>query len=320
MQVESKTKVSTENFGLSGNAAPPTSSYGYSEDRDYAPISQEAEYDSYSQNYESNDSGKKAGFTEEQVNALRGKGNEERQEYDLGKDGAFNDFSILVGCFYSEVYGSWNTNAGKSLSQKGFRVTITTDEREFIKQLKSNGSNFDVTWIISNNYSPLSHTEIQDFKSAVLDYHRSGRGLFIYGDNAAWYLHANWVLPEIVGTTLIGDTPGGRVLGYGNAKVPGEFDCENLIFSGINYLFEGITICYPAQDAKLTHLATSSDGKPCISFMESTPEHGRVLVDTGFTKLYCSWEAAGQARYVVNATVYLVDVERRFDSKFPVPQ
>jgi len=116
-----------------------------------------------------------------------------------------------------------------------------------------------------------------------------------------------------VGTTITGNTPGQRVLGYGKPNVPGEFDAEHLIFAGINYLYEGNTICYPESDGKLTHLATSSDGKPVISFMDSTTDHGRVIVDTGFTKLYCSWESAGQARYVVNATVYLVDVDRRFD-------
>jgi len=101
-------------------------------------------------------------------------------------------------------------------------------------------------------------------------------------------------------------------MSYGNPKIAGEFDAEHLIFAGINFLHEGVTICYPQSDGKLKHLACSSDGHPCISFLDSTPEHGRVLLDTGFTKLYLNWDSAGQARYVVNGTVYLVDVERRF--------
>jgi len=145
-----------------------------------------------------------------------------------------------------------------------------------------------------------------------LDFHRSGRGLFIYGDNDPFHLQANWVLPDIVETTIAGCTDGQRVLSYGKANTPGEFDADHLIFSGINYLYEGHTICYPQSDGKLTHLATSSDGKPCISFMDSTPQHGRVILDNGFTKLYMQWDSAGQSRYVVNGTVYLVDIERRF--------
>jgi len=307
-------KVSTDVYQVQSNDNEQQSQSYPQQSQSYGQQSQSYGLPIQQSQYQS--SSKKGGYTETEVNALRGKGNEERQEYDLGKDGAFSDFSILVGCFYYEIPSSWNNNAGKALTQKGFRVTFTTDEREFIKHLLSQTS-FDVTWIISNSSTSLSASEQAQFKAAVLNFHRSGRGLFIYGDNDPWYVQANWILPDIVGTTLVGNTPGSRVLSYGNSKLPGEFDSENLIFSGINYLFEGITICYPAGDGKLTHLATSSDGKACISFMDSTPEHGRVLVDTGFTKLYLQWDGAGQARYVVNGTVYLVDVERRFDSKFP---
>jgi hypothetical protein len=258
---------------------------------------------------------KQGGYTESEINVLKGKGNEERPEYDLGKDGAFSDFRVLVGCFYHEVYTAWNHNGGKALSQKGFKVTITTNEIEFIKHL-SEPSSFDVVWIVCNSSTILTPEQQQNFKSAVLNFHRSGRGLFIFGDNSPYHVQANWVLPDLVNTTISGNTPGQKVLGYGNGKNPGEFDAEHLIFAGINYLYEGNTICFPQSDGKLTHLATSSDGRPCISFLDSTPEHGRVLVDNGFTKLYLQWDSAGQARYVVNATVYLVDVERRIGDNF----
>jgi hypothetical protein len=257
--------------------------------------------------------GKQGGYTEAEVKVLRGNGNEERTEFDLGKDGAFSDFAVLVGCFCNEIT-QWDQNSGKALSQKGFRVTYVTDERIFLQHLRNAANTFDVTWIVPTRSSILNPGEQAEFKTLVLNYHRTGRGLFIHGDNSPYYVQANWVLPDLVGTTLVGNTPGNRVLSYGNAKTPGEFDANHLIFAGINYLFEGITICYPEGDGKLTHLATSSDGHPCISFLESTPEHGRVLLDTGFTKLSYSWNSAGQARYVVNVTVYLVDVERRFKS------
>jgi len=238
---------------------------------------------------------------------LRGKGNEERKEYDLGKDGAFNDFSVLVGCFYHEVETVWSSNAGAALAKKGFRVDFTNKEEEFIQKLLK--KEHDVAWIISTQSSSCS---AEEFKKAVVSFHESGRGLFIWGDNHPYYVQANIVLPDIVGTKLVGMTPGERVLSYGDSKKAGEFDQNSLIFAGINYLYEGHTPCYPETDGKLTHLATSSNYKPCISFLDSTEKHGRVIVDSGFTKLYLSWTSAGQARYVVNACVYLVDVERRF--------
>jgi len=111
-------------------------------------------------------------------------------------------------------------------------------------------------------------------------------------------------------------------LGYGKPDSPGEFNEESIIFAGLNYLYEGITICYPVMgdgssivdaDTKLKVLATSTDGNPCIAFIESTETNGRVILDTGFTKMYAGyWESAGQSRYVINSAVYLIDVERRF--------
>jgi len=225
----------------------------------------------------------------------------------LGKDGAFSDFSVLVGCFYYEIAGSWETNAGAALKQKGFRVDFVVEENEFINKISTH--THDVAWIISNERIDYNKSKFED---EVLKFHRSGRGLFIFGDNDPYYAHANVVLPAIANTRLVGNTPGCRVLSFGNPKTAGEFDESSLIFAGINYLLEGNTICYPESDGKLTHLATSTNNHPCISFLDSTKEHGRVVVDSGFTKLYCSWLDAGQARYVINVCVYLVDVENRF--------
>jgi hypothetical protein len=97
-----------------------------------------------------------------------------------------------------------------------------------------------------------------------------------------------------------------------DANQKGFFDEKHIVFAGINNLYEGITICYPNTPGKLTTLATGTDGKTCIACMERSDKGGRVIVDTGFTKLYCNWNSAGQARYVINATVFLVDIEGRF--------
>jgi hypothetical protein len=89
------------------------------------------------------------------------------------------------------------------------------------------------------------------------------------------------------------------------------------VFAGINSLYEGHTICYPETPGKLQTLATGTDGKTCIGCMDRTQEGGRVILDTGFTKLYLQWDSAGQARYVVNACVYLTDIEGRFGGSEP---
>ena len=91
---------------------------------------------------------------------------------------------------------------------------------------------------------------------------------------------ANIVLPEIAGLVIIshfltlkqilnikysciitGNDYGDQTLVYGDANEPGRFDSEHLIFSGVNSLYEGVTICYP---------------NPCILPGKTVPEVNRL--------------------------------------------
>jgi len=137
------------------------------------------------------------------------------------------------------------------------------------------------------------------------------------GDNSPYYVHANLVLEQLVGCKLEGYTNGGRILDFGKSEQTGHFDENHVIFAGINHLHEGVTICYPDKPSKLKVLATSTDGKPCILNCERGQSNfsngGRIVIDSGWTKLYRDfWADAGQSRYVVNASVWLTDVETRF--------
>jgi len=242
-------------------------------------------------------------------------GNIISEKFDLGRDGSFNDFSLLIGAFINR-FPLCNIFVGlavQALQKKGFMVTYTTNEGEFVKYLSE--KTFDVTWIISGNV--FENIEKMDFMEAVIDYHKKGGGLMIYGDNDPYYVHANEILPSLVGCSLTGDTKAGKILKYGTPGTTGFFDENHLVFAGINNLYEGITICYPDKESKLVTLATSTDDHPCILMCEfglsNFENGGRIIVDTGWTKLYCDkWGSAGQARYVVNATVWLLNLEHRF--------
>jgi len=241
-------------------------------------------------------------------------GNILSKEFDLGIDGAFNDFSLLIGTFVNRgnLSDYFVGLAVKSLEKKGFRVTYTSEEGNFVQLITTN--HYDVVWIISGD-SFIGDSK--PFLQAVLDYHKKGGGLMIYGDNAPYFAHANIVLPTLVGCQLIGDTPAGKILEYGSGDKSGFFDENHLVFAGINHLYEGVTICYPNQGSKLKTLAMSTDGNPCILFCEAGESKiengGRIIVDSGWTKLYqMYWASAGQARYVVNATVWLLNLEGKF--------
>jgi len=199
--------------------------------------------------------------------------------------------------------------------KKGFRVTYVSDEVEFITEL--NEKKFDVAWVISGD-NIFNHKDSETrFVEAIIEFHQKGGGLMIYGDNAPYFFHANLLLPKLVGCELVGDTPAGKILGYGEGKKEGFFDENHLVFAGINHLYEGVTICYPNQESKLETIATSTDRNPCILMCEGGKSKfengGRIIVDSGWTKLYqMYWASAGQARYVVNATVWLLNLEGKF--------
>ncbi|CAF4864876.1 unnamed protein product, partial [Rotaria sp. Silwood1] len=93
---------------------------------------------------------------------------------------------------------------------------------------------------------------------------------------------------------------------------------QHAIFTGIQNLYEGITICHPVYStsesrAILATVATSTDGNPNIAVYDppATSTEGRLCLDCGFTKLYKNWDEAGTARYVVNASCWLTGIDRR---------
>ena len=63
----------------------------------------------------------------------------------------------------------------------------------------------------------------------------------------------------------------------------------------MNNLHEGITICHPENTHKdFEVFAFNSNNEPLILVSEENESHGRIVVDTGFTKLYPEfWKKAG---------------------------
>jgi len=187
-------------------------------------------------------------------------------------------------------------------------VTVTDTMSYFLDHLKR--KKFDVIIFISSHKSMGNDDE---FKTAILKAHQEGVGIFMFADNRPFFYQCNLVLPEIAGCTLIGNDRGAQKLVYGDdPKEAGRFDMNHLLFSGINNMFEGVTISYPSEGHRFKVVATNTHGRPVICILESTEKTSRVVVDFGFTKLGSNyWQETGQARYIVNACVWLVDLERR---------
>ena len=83
---------------------------------------------------------------------------------------------------------------------------------------------------------------------------------------------------------------------------------QHLVTTGLNHLYEGITISSIPLNSGLSPLVRSSDGKCVTAFYDSKGR--RALVDGGFTRLYTEWDDAGTARFVTNAAAWLVNWEK----------
>lgn len=238
--------------------------------------------------------------------------NPQGSEFDLGRDGEFKEYTILIGQFDAQC---GLTDAKAALQKKGFGIVIVNNMQEFIKRL----GKCQVAWIISG--TPQSVVgPVDEFVKAVVKFHKNGGGLMVWGDNDPYFGHANVVLPKLldVPVKLIGNTPGGYPMLVGNPKTKSCFG-PHVITTGVIKLFEGITICYPDRLGPLKVLGTSSNGQPAVCYADNeslkSETCGRIIVDCGWTKNYCSWHEAGTARYVSNASIWLLNLEHKLESE-----
>ncbi|CAF1154879.1 unnamed protein product [Adineta steineri] len=238
-------------------------------------------------------------------------GNPTGREYDLGRDGAFMGFNILIAQFYWDF--QFNDTAMQvpidELKKKGFQVKHIKTEDECITELASN--RYQIAWIIST-----SHIQNPKFISSLTAFHSGGGAIFLFADNVPYVCHASEFLKTKFDITVDGSYYGGQTMTYkeDGHQEKGNFG-QHEIFTGITSLFEGITICHPVYSTTASReifipIATASDGNTSIATYDppSTSTEGRLCLDCGFTKLYINWDSAGAARYIVNATCWLLGI------------
>ena len=237
----------------------------------------------------------------------------QEREYDLGRDGAFKGYNVLIAQFYMDSQFNDTTvqRPIDALQMKGFNVKLVKSENECIKELSSNS--YSIVWIISN-----IAIQSPELIPSLIKFHSAGGAIFLFADNQPYVSHAEKFLKTKFGVTLEGSYAGGTNLSYkANAhQETGHFG-QHEIFTGISNLFEGITICHPVHSTPespkmLVTLATASDNNPTIAVYDPPliSLEGRLCLDCGFTKLYINWDAAGTARYIVNACCWLLRIEK----------
>jgi hypothetical protein len=145
---------------------------------------------------------------------------------------------------------------------------------------------------------------------------------YVFGDNDPWYEDANAVSSALVaGVEQRGNVPGDINVGLQSkgASVQGSGDMgpnpwtgqpgfvEHLMFTGMETLYEGVTIATIQKSAAITPLMFGSAGNLVCGAYDHDGK--RMVVDTGFTRLSYNWDDAGTQRYVINTCVWLVNME-----------
>lgn len=231
-------------------------------------------------------------------------GNASGNQYDLAVDGAFEGQTIVVLHFYTgENFDFEKPKA--ALKEKGFSVYRFINAAPTPEELEVALSKACQLWVISSSTQMLNdqHAEV------IKRFFYSGKGVYIWGDNDPYHADADFLAQKLIGVTMDGYYTGGQNVGFKSDSTSSGMLKDHLITTGLEFVYEGITIS-KINDPKhlLKPLIWSTDGNVVTALYEDQGQ--RLILDGGFTRLYCNWDTAGTGRYVKNAATWLVNYER----------
>lgn len=245
-------------------------------------------------------------ITREKVNT-DSYGNAVGNNYDLAVDGAFKGNTVAV----LQLYSGNRHNAGfdfedpkKALAEKGFSVYRWIDNPPSPKELREKLKMACQLWIISDDTRKLNDEHL----AVIKEFFESGKGLYIWGDNAPYYADANFVGAALLDITMEDHSHSGQqVVGLKKEDNTSGILQNHLITTGMNYVYEGHTIATVNDNTHLTPLIWGSGGNVVTAVYEQDGK--RAIFDGGFTRLYLAWDTAGTGRYVKNAAAWLTNIE-----------
>lgn len=229
-------------------------------------------------------------------------GNAEGNQYDLAVDGAFEGQTIAVLHLYTSGFDFSLPTA--ALKEKGFSVYRWINNPPSAEALDSALAKSCQLWIISDSGRKLN----QGHADVIKKYFDSGKGVYIWGDNQPFYSDANFIAQELIGAKMEGNIIGDQTVGLLKDGSKSGVMPNHLITTGLQNIYEGITIATITAHKDLTPIVYGSAGNLVTAAYEKDGK--RLLIDGGFTRLYYKWDTAGTGRYVKNAAAWLVNFEK----------
>ncbi|MGK7897568.1 MAG: Hsp70 family protein [Xenococcus sp. (in: cyanobacteria)] len=228
-------------------------------------------------------------------------GNPKGTQYDLVANNAFADCVIAVLHLYTGEGFNFKLPE-QALKEKGFKIhrwTRVPNIQEFTEVLEDACQ----LWLISDTSKHLRAEHLQE----ISKFFDSGRGVYIWGDNKPYYADANAVMKQLFNCQMSGNTWADKIVQPQTSSGNSGF-ISHLITTGLEYLYEGVTIATIEQNSQLQPLMYGSAGNLAIAIYDHDGK--RAIVDGGFTRLFVKWDTAGTGRYVKNAAGWLVNYER----------
>ena len=258
--------------------------------------------ESVSETYIDRDTGKEETRTVERAVASDSYGNAQGNQYDLAVDGAFEGQTIAVLHFYTAGFDF--SLPKKALAEKGFSVYRWMNTAPSAKELKDALDKSCQLWIISDSKQHLN----DDHLKIIKNFFNSGKGVYIWGDNQPYYADANYVSKALIGVEMTGNLYGDKVVNLQMEEKKAGVMPNHLITTGLQHVYEGITIATLSESKDLTPIIYGSANNLVTGVYEKDGK--RLILDGGFTRLYCNWDTAGTGRYVKNAAAWLVNYEK----------
>ncbi len=232
-----------------------------------------------------------------------GYGNAAGNQFDLAVDGAFEGQTVAVLHLYTSEGFDFSLPK-KALAEKGFSVYRWINAPPSAKELEKKLKAACQLWIISGGSRQLNDAHL----AVIKRFFDSGRGVYIWGDNEPYYADANFVAQALLGVQMRGNLPGDTVVTLQGTKQKLGVRRDHLLTTGMEFLYEGITIATIDANETLEPLVYGSANNLVTAFYDRDGK--RAILDGGFTRLYYKWDTAGTARYVKNAAAWLTNAER----------